>query len=163
MAKRSTSAPGNGLISKLRLRSEEDRRRLSESDPRAAEALGVKPKASANKKRAPKKKTTHRVGPLLFDSKTEAEVYSQLTNQFVAVIAHGKIALGDDTSFSPDFIEVLEVREDGNFVGRLSDAKAIWRGKKTPHIEKDWKLRAKWLKDKTGMIVRIVTKGGPNE
>lgn len=111
-----------------------------------------KPKTKAGKKSW--------VGSISFDSQTEANVYRNLTLQYPAIIAHGKIALSESETkhIEPDFIIVKEVYPDGSFLGVLADAKAVWGDATKPHIERDWEVKRRWLKDKFGLETIIVTK-----
>jgi hypothetical protein len=106
----------------------------------------------------PKKaKPKHWAGKIPFDSKAELNCYLSLCKNHPLVIAHGMIALGDNRRIEPDFIIVESVNPDGSFVGRLRDAKAIWKGKRTPHVEPDFAVKCDWLKTRTGITIDIVT------
>lgn len=99
-----------------------------------------------------------RIGTLTFASVTEGQVYDLLLVHFPNVIAHGAVALSDDSHIEPDFILVHEVLPDGRFIGELADAKAVHRGKTAPHIEDDFRKKMDWLHHQTGLRLRIVTK-----
>lgn len=95
-------------------------------------------------------------GTIRFDSETEAKIYDQLLEENPAVIAHGKIALGNDAHIEPDFFVVTEIHDDGSVTGKFQDAKARWKGKKQPHVEKDWDAKRKWLWDKFRISIDIL-------
>lgn len=115
-------------------------------------------------------------GTIRFDSQTEANAFDALSEQFAAVIAHGKIALSDESHIEPDFVVVETVNRGpepltvtlapGQFVGSLVDAKGLWRNKKgarKAHMEDDWKVKRKWLREKLGLDIRVVSGDGTDQ
>jgi len=154
-------------VSKLSL--ERRQRILAQNPGLDPRALGLLPDPDTSPTKAPaaprgRARKAWR-GTIGFDSETEANVYDRLVAEHIAVIAHGKIALGDEAHLEPDFIIVHEVYDDGRFEGQLADAKGLWKYKtkggqqKTkPHAEKDWLVKVKWLRDKVGLIVSILTR-----
>lgn len=100
-----------------------------------------------------------KIGTLIFDSKTEAAVYLALVDRYHAVFCHPKIALSDDSHMEPDFIIVHEVTDTGFLVCEIADAKGTRKrnGVKSAHTERDWKVKAKWLRDKFKFAIRVIT------
>ena len=123
--------------------------------------------AAGEKKRPSRSGHKCSIGEIHFDSETERDIYLDLSGKRPKVIAHGKIALGDNRALAPDFVEVLEVYPDGTFRARLSDAKAQWKDKKTrrrkAHVETDFAVKCDWLRKETGLRVFILTKNGTEE
>ncbi len=125
-----------------------------------ARQLGILPEKT---KSDPKRKTRSRrisFAGITFASEGEYKAFLYLQDRYPAVFCHPKIALGDGRHMQPDFIVVHEVYKDGTYHAESLDYKGEWRGKsgnKRAHAERDWKVRASWLKDKTGIVVRIIT------
>ncbi len=151
----------------------ERRQALAAANPGCERQLGLLPPQKEEKPKtsgARRGGTKTRRGPLLFDSKTEAHVYDQLRERYPTVIAHGAIALSDDEApdgyhghLEPDFVIVLETYPDGTFRGKMADAKAIWKGAKKGHMEKDWKAKRAWCREKTGLHITVITPQGEEE
>lgn len=148
----------------------ESRRKILASNPQLSPRdVGIMPEdEAASSSPSPKKKSTGgsrggrktRRGTLYFDSETEGRVFDAITASGRVSIAHGCIALAADSHIEPDFVIVDEVLPDGRFIGRLADAKAAWGGERKAHVERDFLVKTKWLRDKTGLAVQIITATG---
>lgn len=143
--------------------------RMNGGKPPAAARSDIKPPA----KKSPRGGLLTWRGTIRFDSATEANAFDALAQTCQSVIAHGKVALSDEAHIEPDFVLVRAVNnghepktvtlQPGQFVGELADAKGLWRtkgGGKKAHAERDWLVKRKWLKDKTGLAIRIVSGDG---
>lgn len=122
-------------------------------------------------KRNPKGGEKVRVGKLSMDSKTEAEVYRELLLEpSTKIIFKGgvcQLVEADDyedcVTLCPDFIVVegpfvdpqTGAPDPTRFVGRVVDAKASWAKNGKPHIERDFKVKCRVFKDKTGVEVTM--------
>lgn len=87
-----------------------------------------------------------------FDSKQERRDYERLIAQHGRrnVMRQVSIRLTEKQRMVVDFLILLEVREDGTFVGRFADSKGI--------MTRVWKNKADVLRDKHGLSVELLTK-----
>lgn len=105
------------------------------------------------------------LGTLSFDSLGEMNNYLALGDRHVAVLVHGALALSPESHIEPDFIVIHKVLDDGRFIGEMVDSKSVWKrkgkgkGGGTPHIEKDFRTKVKWVSDKFGLAIRIIASG----
>jgi hypothetical protein len=97
-----------------------------------------------------------------FDSKLEYHVYQRMVAEGLDVIRQVSIPVGRNPfNGKPirmvlDFMEILEVREDGTAVIRLLDAKGIDRKTGEHRTEEKWKLKAAMLEQRHGLSVKII-------
>ena len=86
-----------------------------------------------------------------FDSKGERDEYIALTEEYPTVLRQVSIHIGQGKRIRPDFLVIQEFLKDGWFVARLEDFKGV--------ETRDWKNKAAWLKDKTGVEIIVKKKG----
>lgn len=160
------------------------------ADIRAIEAANPRERARAEKSgKANRHGRKTWVGGISFASAGEAECFRVLRMENPIVFAHGKCSLtpretmsADGNTLAPDFIVGRIVNRDergdglgelmpvllapGEFVGRVVDYKAEWadgRGRKKPHIERDFKVKMQALLDWFKVRLWIRTKRGYEE
>jgi hypothetical protein len=104
-------------------------------------------------------KRCHWFGNIKCDSQTEADIAASLAASNPAVLVHGCLRLADDCHIQPDYVIIQEVFPDGSFRGVLADAKAQWKGKESAHVEDDWRVKQKWVREQYGLEIQVITKG----
>lgn len=123
-----------------------------EKEP-AADAKAEPAKKGRGKNKPGRQNATRtRVGPFVFDSETEANVFMQARLRGQIVFVQPRFALSDDCYFEIDFIMVEEVLPDGRFIARVWDGKAFSKGKNgemRAFVQEDAKIKKKWFEDKT--------------
>lgn len=149
------------------------KKQLAKKYPEIREHLGV---FESDRKSAVDLHNRDRKEPSMnFGSKGERSTYIRIRGENPAVFVHPKIVLTwgpPSKTFTPDYCvcrvvnttdQPMQVElQPGEFVGYMADYKATW-GKGTKkakvHIERDWDVRRAWLKDMTGIEVKIITDG----